>query len=147
MSEEKEYPAAARFILADDVRHETNEKISIIGAYTGNEITITPRKPISGGQVFGIPLALLVVVEGGKGFAQAELRVISPKTKKPLLTADIEFDLSSARTKNLAFKFPTIPFADAGLYAVELAFKGSDKEPFKYGFNVVFGEPKSQETK
>jgi len=146
MAHENKYPTAARFILADDVRHEANQKISIIGAYTGNEITITPHQQIPAGQTLGIPLSLLVVLEGGKGVIKGELSVLSPK-QTPLGAASIEFDFGGAHTMNLVFRFPIVPFAEAGRYTAELTFDGSSAEPYRYSFNVIFNQPKIEETK
>lgn len=68
------YPSDAGMwlLLADDIREEQGNKLSILGYYAGEDILVEQDEVV-------IPsLALLLVMHGGQGYAELSFSVTSP---------------------------------------------------------------------
>jgi hypothetical protein len=137
MSNGKKYPTVVWSVLADDVRQETGSKIFIIGAYTGNDIIITPSQPVPAGQKIALPLTLLAVFEGGDGEYEARLNIYDP-LDKPVMNATLKFNAGDAHTINAIFKLPTFSVSESGQYRAVLSF--GDGEPYELKFKVKIAQ-------
>lgn len=127
----KTYPKNVYFLLADDVREEKNNKVSIIGAFTGDDILVHDPQPGK-----AIPsLALLVIFKNGEGEFDIEMDVLSPSSKK--LGKGVEFpgiQMKAGINHSLLIKFPNFVVPEFGVYKFRFSF---DKGEKVYEYPVV----------
>lgn len=138
MTSGKLYPTSVRFLLADDIREEKdNKKLHLIGAYIGDDILLRGAPP-------GVTLpflALLGIFSGGQGDFMIDVSVFGPDGKEH----GKGITLSAGKTdtmKNHAviIRFPGFQIPMFGEYTVRFDF--DHKKIFEYKFQV-----KEQETK
>ncbi len=137
MSNDKKYPSVIWSILADDVRQETGSKISIIGAYTGNDITVTPTQQLPTGQSIGFPLTVLYVFEGVEGEHEARLNIFDP-LGKAVGNGVLKFNPGKVSTVNAIFKLPNFVVSESGQYTAKLSF--GDQKPYEFKFKVKIAQ-------
>lgn len=140
MTNEKSNPTDVQFILADDIREETGGKLSLIGAYTGREITITPNKAVPEGKIVAIPLAFLFIIRGTKGLTKVQFAVQAP-SKKIVGSVALEPKIGTETTTNLVVRAPQMPLPEDGIYTVELSLPELGTEPYRFTFKVIFAAP------
>ncbi len=141
----KKLPTAVRFILADDIREETNKKISIIGAFTSNDITITepetatpPKSGQAPSKVGGFPLALLAILDNVQGTYDAKLNLFSPSGEE-MGGGLLSVKADNVMTLNLIFKFPFFPVRGPGMYKAVLNLGNAYQ--YVYEFQIRFQKP------
>src|SRR6267378_1931191 len=124
MISEKQYPSASRFLIADDVREEINKKVSIVGAFTGDEIQVLGVKlgKLEPGHAF--PLALLAVFKGGEGTFDIQFAIITPSNKETKFDQTLKLEMKSGSPANVILKFPLFPLSEFGEYQFVLSFDG-----------------------
>jgi hypothetical protein len=62
------------FLAADAIRQEIGGKITIMGAFVGNQILLAPDTPLPA----HMPLAILAAFYGGEGDFETKLRIKEP---------------------------------------------------------------------
>ena len=127
---------AQQFVVCDDVRQETAGKVTIVGAYLGNEILCFPapgaKFPKGIVAILG-SLALVVSFHGLGGSHDGVIEISDPAGKllgkSPL--GKIEFD--PARTAVLMFKTNNFPVPKFGLYGVKVLI---GKSAYDFSFSI-----------
>ena len=134
-------PAKVKFLLADDVRAETNGKATIVGLFPDDRILVSPL-PRGASQPPGLAafisqLTAVAILIGGKGQAAALGRVAGPEGQQIYVTALGQVDLDPAKSQLVGFKFPGFPVPQFGKYVCTLELGTSKKYDFPFEIHAA----------
>jgi len=130
-----QYPADEDIwlILAEDIRQELGNKLSILGYYVGGDIVVEKNNTSLGS------LALLFIARGGDGFVDWSVDVISPSGAKiPSPSGSVKLELTSPFVQ--AVKYLGVRL-EIGEYKVILSFDGMKRYERKFVVKNPVSDP------
>ena len=124
------FPDKVDFLLADDIRPELGEKITILGTYGGDAVILEGQQHMPG---MAMPsLAILCIGRGGEGTIRVDASLTSPTGKhSQAMPKPNEIVKEKKRNLALVFKFQPFLIEQFGTFIFKL--KLDDKEyPFPF---------------
>jgi hypothetical protein len=111
-------PKIDTFLIADAVRQEASKKATIIGAFAGGQIFVSP------GSTFPVafPMAIYAVFSEGEGTFKGGLNILDPNNNP--LGPDIavgEVTKTAEQPLQMILNFTLFPFPKAGVYTTKIS--------------------------
>lgn len=120
-------------LIAEDVRQEIGNKLSINGWFTGDDI-VFDRSGFGPGAVPGMPsLAIIFVVKSGSGKFPNKIQVTMPSGTVTLQAKGNDFNMNAGIPGAAIFKFAPFAASETGDYTVEWSLPGRS---FRRSFKV-----------
>jgi hypothetical protein len=106
-------------LVADDVRQEVNNKISLAGFYIGNSMNIKDIGPS-----IIIPLTFLVVLSGGEGTFKFKMDFFSPSGSPIFQGPEADVVKEPIKPSVTIVKFGNFPVSATGKYRIDIYLDG-----------------------
>jgi hypothetical protein len=129
-----------KFILCEDVRVETNAKVSLAGIYPG-ELIVLLRNPdglkVPTGHIALLPrLSFVFFVVGPGGTVEVATSVTGPNGEKVVASYAMPGKIEDGKASTFGITGTAFPVPALGKYTVELAL---DRESYKFEFSISAG--------
>lgn len=105
--------------VAEDIRQELNNKVSLAGFFPSSQIGVKDIGPN-----IAVPLAFLVVVNGGEGTFKFKMDFFSPAGNPIFQGPEVDFEKLPGKGAQTAAKIMNFPVASAGKYRIDIYFDG-----------------------
>ena len=142
----KKYPTARniKFVLCEEVREESHQKLSLLGVFPADSITILGPKPAALGNGVAVlaSLAIVVTFKDVEGEFEARLRIAAPDGKVAFDDAIGKVNLAKRGTATLAWKAQGFAVATFGRYLAEVLL---DDRSYPFEFEILDGSSKPTE--
>lgn len=143
----KKYPTAKtiKFILCEDLREEPRSKLTLLGVFAADSISILKPEAPKGGTGVAVlsSLAIVVAIKGIAGDFEAALAVHSPNGKKPAFEGKLgKVTLPKLGSATLAWKVQGFVVPKFGKYRAELSL---DDRVYPFEFEILDGSMQQAE--
>jgi len=136
----KKYPAtkAVKFVLCEDVREEAHQKLSLLGVYPADSVTVVnPTPPPSGsGVALLASLAIVVVIKDLQGEFGTRLKVVAPDGETTFDEAMGTIQLTHRGAATLTWKIQGFIVPKFGRFRAELHL---DDRSYPFEFEILNG--------
>jgi hypothetical protein len=137
----KKYPAAkaVKFVLCEDAREEARRKLSLLGVYPNDSITVYAAEPVpaAGGVAVLQSLTLVAMLRGVAGEFAVSVKVLGPNRKLAFEGKLPELKIDKTASAVVGFKVQGFVVPEFGKYRAELML---DDRVYPYEFEVLNGE-------
>ncbi len=127
MTDNKKYPDSIKVLLAEEIRQEKNNKLSLLGIFAGDDILLNdePGKALPA-------LVVYAVFRGGKGKSSVKTNIFSPNKEKEIFSRTSEVIMKENQNMIVAFKLTPFEVPAFGKYSIEWIFDNSKKYSFEF---------------
>lgn len=138
----KTYPAASKFLIADQIRSEIGGKHTILGLYPGDKLNLEkfdlPIQDVKDGREVTVTvtesLHVFLVFKGGLGKFNSNIMILTPSGK--ILAKSKEREVELKKNQDLVMTLGIAPFPIPELGEYKCVFTLGSKE-YPCGFSVV----------
>ncbi len=136
----KKYPAAksVKFILCEDVREEAHSKLTFLGVFTADSITLLRPQLPTGTQGVAVlaSLAIVVILKGIEGDFETRMKLMTPDKKVAFEGSIGKVKAAKASSATLAWKVQGFVVTSYGCYHAELRL---DDKVYPFDFDILDG--------